>query len=125
VDVLLLGVAEREIPLQAPAGQMSRREGSAYAAGGIAAPPTLVAMRTSGLWAALDSAAYRDEARKVSIADVGGRLGSFVRRLMDSVVAPYLRVLPLERLVDTNDECSPEKTLIEPMTGSSCSRRWG
>jgi hypothetical protein len=45
--------------------------------------------------------------------------------LTDSVVAPYHRVLALERRVDTNVECNPETTLIEPTKDSDCSLNWG
>ena len=45
--------------------------------------------------------------------------------LTDSVVAPYHRVLALERRVDTNVECTPGKTLIAQMKGSGCSLNLG
>lgn len=45
--------------------------------------------------------------------------------LTDSVVAPYHRELALERRVDTNVECTPETTLIEPMKDSDCSLNSG
>ena len=45
--------------------------------------------------------------------------------LTDSVVAPYLQVLALARLVGTNVEYTPEKSPIELMTDSSYSRMKG
>jgi hypothetical protein len=76
--------------------------------------------------AALDNAACRGEGCKASIAADGLRMsGSSAQRLMDSVVAPYHWVLALEHRVDTNVECNPETTLIEPMKDSDCSLSLG
>ena len=89
---------------------------SAYPAGGID-QPTQVATRTLGSEGDPDSAAYRGVECKASIAVDESRLGSSRRRLMDSVVAPYLRVLDLEPLVGMNVECTLGMSLIEPTKG--------
>lgn len=83
--------------------------------------PTQDATRTWASGAGPDSAACRGGECKANTAVDGDRLGSFEQRWRDSVVAPYLRLLDLERLVGTNVECSPGKTLIAPMTGSDYS----
>lgn len=85
------------------------------------AQPNQVVAAAAGIWAfagAPDSAAYRGVVCRASIA-VGGedRSGSSQRLLMDSVVAPYLRVLELARRIDKSGGCSPEKTLILQKTG--------
>jgi len=87
--------------------------------------PIQAAMRTWGFEVAPGSAACRGVVCKASTAAGEDRLGSSGRQLMDSVVAPYLPVLALERLADTNVECIPETSLIEPTRDSGCSRRWG
>lgn len=43
--------------------------------------------------------------------------------LTDFVVAPYLRVLVLERLVGTNVECIPGMNLTEQRVEGCCNRR--
>ncbi len=55
----------------------------------------------------------------------GHLLGHLGEALTDSVVAPYHWVLALERRVDTNVECNPETTLIEPMKDSDYSLSLG
>jgi len=88
------------------------------------AQPIQVATRILGSEGALDSAACRGEECMASIAVGENRSGSSQRRLMDSVVAPYLRVLDFERLVDTNVGGIREMTLIARTTGLDYSRRW-
>lgn len=85
--------------------------------------PTQDAARTSAFAGVLGNAAYRDEGYRASTAADEGRLGSSGRRSMDFVVAPYLRVLVLERLVGTNVECIPGMNLTEQTVAGYCSRR--
>lgn len=63
------------------------------------------------------NAACHGVACKASTAAGEGRSGSLRRRCLDSVVAPYRRVLGLERRVGMSVECSREKTLSEPTKG--------
>lgn len=119
-----MAVAERERPWQAQGDQKTERShGACQVEDNV--QPTQDATRTLGFGAGPGSAACRGEEYKASIAAGENKSGSSGRRLMDSVVAPYLPVLALERLVDTNVECTPETTLIEQRKGSGCSRRWG
>jgi hypothetical protein len=119
-------VAGLERPLQARAGLKSQGAHIAYPAGGNGLPIQVAKGSPWEFEAALDNAACRGEGCKASIAADGLRMsGSSARRLMDSVVAPYHWVLALERRVDTNVECTPETTLIEPMKDSDCSLNSG
>jgi len=115
-------VAALERPLRARADLKSRDAHSAYPAGGNGLPTRVAKDTPLEFGVALDNAACRGEVCKASIAaDDLHMSGSSARRLMDSVVAPYHRELALERRVDTNVECNPETTLIEPMKDSDCS----
>jgi hypothetical protein len=119
-------VAGLERPLQARAGLKSQGAHSAYPAGGNGLPTQVARHIPLVFGVALGSAACRGEVCKASIAADGLRMsGSSARQLMDSVVAPYHRELALERRVDTNVECTPETTLIEPMKDSDCSLNSG
>lgn len=95
---------------------------SAYQAAHTA-QPTRDATHTLASVGVLDSAAYRDEGYKASTAADEGRLGSSEQQSMDFVVAPYLRVLVLERLVGTNVECIPGMNLTEQRAEGCCNRR--
>jgi len=125
-DVRQWVVAELERPLQAQVALKSQDARSAYPAEGSGLPIQVAKDTPWEFGAALGNAACRGEVCKASTA-AGGlhMLGSSARRLMDSVVAPYHRVLALERRVDTNVECNPETTLIEPTKDSDCSLNWG
>lgn len=94
----------------------SQGERSAYPAGGSGLP-ILVAKGTSGCVAALGTAAYRDEACRESTVGVENKSGWFAPQSMDSVVAPYQRLLALEHLVDMVVEYSPERSLSAPTKG--------
>lgn len=84
--------------------------------------PTQDAAHTLASAGVPGSAAYRGEGYRANTAADEGMLGSSEQQSMDFVVAPYLRVLVLERLVDTNVECIPGKTLTE-QTGEDCCNR--
>ena len=111
VGVRPLEVSVRDSPLLVQADLTSWGDHKAYHVEGTGQPIQVATRRTWELWDDLDSAAYRGAACRESTAAGGGRLGSWPRRLMDSVVAPYLRLLALERLVGMNVECIPERTL--------------
>jgi hypothetical protein len=103
-----LEAAEQEIPSPVQAGQRKRGAHTACHAEGIARPIP-VATRTWGLMGGPGSAACRDGARTANTAAGEDRSGSWLRRLMDFVVAPYLQLLPLERRAGMIVECTPER----------------
>jgi len=87
--------------------------------------PTQDAAHTLASAGVPGSAAYRGEGYRASTAAGEGMLGSSEQQSMDSVVAPYLRLLVLERLVGTNVGCIPGMSLTEQKVEGCCSRRWG
>jgi hypothetical protein len=120
---LPLVVVVQERPWQEQEALMSQDGRSACLAGGIV-QPTQVATHTLGSEGGPDNAACHGAACRASIAVGENRLGSSRRQSMDSVVAPYLRVLDSERRAGTNVGCIPETSLIELKKDLGCNRTW-
>lgn len=103
---------------------MSQGGRSAWHVEDTVLPPIQGAERTLGYSDDLGNAPCRCAACTASIGRVAGRLGSWLRRWMDFVVAPYLQHSLLARLVGMNVECTPETTLSGQKMDRWRSRRW-